>query len=92
MDPKIALDERMAVYTPIILTITEVIMRLAPRTFDKTRFAPLVSFVVGIVTVIVVDVLWGPFGRMSVLKGLLMGVFSSGLYDAGKSVKAIVGR
>lgn len=89
MDPKLALDERMAVYTPIILAITGVIMKFTPATFDKARFAPLVSFVVGVATVVIVDALWGPFGRISILKGLLMGAISSGLYDTGKAVKTI---
>lgn len=89
MSPGVAIDERFAVYVPIIAVVTGIFMRVTPAGFDKRRFGPLVNFAVGIVVVVVVDLLWGAFAKMSVLKGLLVAASTSGLYDAGKSVGAI---
>lgn len=89
MSPGVAIDERFAVYVPIIAVVTGIFMKVTPPSFDKKRFGPLINFVVGVAVVVVVDILWGSFARMSVLKGLLVAASTSGLYDTGKAVKAI---
>jgi len=88
MDLKIAIDERLAAYVPIIAAITGILMRFTPDSFDKKRFGPPVNFVVGVIVVVVVDALWGSFVPCeAILKGLLVAAMTSGLYDTGKAVK-----
>lgn len=91
MDLSVTLDERMAVYAPVIATVTAAVMKATPKRFDKKRFGPIVSIAIGVAVVVVVDALWQPFviGE-AIVKGLLIATMTSGLYDTAKAGKAII--
>jgi len=90
MNLQLAVDQRLAIYIPVIGAVTGAIMKFTDDWFDRKRFGPLVNFVVGVMVVVIVDALWGPFvAREAILKGLLVAASTSGLYDTVKAGIAI---
>lgn len=93
MDISVTLNERMALYVPIIAVVTAAVMKATPERFDKKRFGPLISLAIGVIVVVVVDTLWQPFAiGEAIVKGLVVAAMTSGVYDTAKAGRAIIAK
>jgi len=66
---------QFAVLVPIVIALTQMIK----GTGLSTRFAPVVSLVLGVLSTLVV-------GQFDLLQGLMVGLTASGLFSGGKAI------
>jgi hypothetical protein len=86
----ISLTPVTVAYVLIVGFITEVIMKVTPKGFDKERFGQLISLGVALV-VSVIDGIATHLGICVILvRGAIWSFLSNGGYDAVKSVAAHV--
>lgn len=74
----------------LAIAITKLIMTVTADSFDKTRFAPLVSLVSGVAASLLWEVLMPDTGwSNAAVRGVIIGLVGSGAFDHLKSLKAI---
>jgi len=66
---------QFAVLVPIVIALTQMIKGAGL----STRFAPVVSLVLGVLSTLVV-------GQFDLLQGLMVGLTASGLFSGGKAI------
>jgi len=72
----------------IVMVITEVIMALTPKTFDKKRFAVPISVLVAVMLSVSDGVIRGNSGVWdSVLSGFIIAMASGGAYSTMKNYR-----
>ena len=93
MDDLTTLGTSIGSLTPLVTAITGFIMKFTPQRFDKERYAPLVSLAAGLIA----SVMWQTMNPVltwpwTIIRGVLVGLGGSALWDLYKSGKAMGGK
>jgi len=90
MDDLTALGTGSGILMPLVTAITAFIMKVTPEKFSKTKFAPWVSLVSGIIA----SAIWQLMNPniswfWAIARGVIIGFGGSALWDKYKSVQAM---
>lgn len=74
----------------LAVAITKLIMTITPKSFDKTRFAPVVTLLAGVAASVLWEVLVPDTGYINAsVRGVMIGLVGSGGFDHLKALVAI---